>query len=402
MNQTEPKPPSMRDWPLAGLFRQRGSSLSVFHFLSWLALPVMLMIAPLCQAVDNARQAENRQVLEVFVRDGCPHCANAKLFLQGFAEQRPELRIILRPIDHDANARSDLERYTRNAGIWPPGVPTFVYEDRILVGFQDAGHSGPLLAGLVDRGTRPPIDGHSGQYGSLSVSHIGLPLFTLALGLLDGFNACAMWVLLFLLSLLVHLHDRRRMALVAGTFVLVSGLVYYAFMAAWLNVFQLVDISGALQLGLGIVALAIGAINVKDFLRPGHGISLSIPDAAKPRLYARMRRALEAETLVASLSAIAVLAVMVNLVELLCTAGIPAIYTAILTQQDLDPLVHYAYLGLYILGYVADDMLMVSIAVIALGNRRLSEHSGRWLKLLSGIVMLLLGGIMMLRPEWLT
>jgi hypothetical protein len=226
-------------------------------------------------------------------------------------------------------------------------------------------------------------------------------LFTLAIGLLDGFNPCAMWVLLFLLSMLVHLRDRRRMALIAGTFVLVSGAIYFAFMAAWLNIFLAVGLSNALRIGLALVALMIAAINIKDFVRPGQGISLSIPDAVKPGLYARMRSTLHAQTLLLSLAGVASLAVVVNLVELLCTAGLPAMYTAILTQQGLSPAAHYAYLGLYIVGYIADDALMVGTAVYALSNRKLGESAGRWLKLLSGVVMLALGAIMLLRPEWL-
>jgi hypothetical protein len=104
-------------------------------------------------------------------------------------------------------------------------VPTFVIDGRILVGFDDAAHSGPQLAALVDQGAAAPASVESEWFGTLSVSRLGLPAFTLALGLLDGFSPCAMWVLLFLLSLLVHLNDRKRMALIAGTFVLVSGAV---------------------------------------------------------------------------------------------------------------------------------------------------------------------------------
>lgn len=95
------------------------------------------------------------------------------------------------------------------------------------------------------------------------------------------------------------------------------------------------------------------------------------------------------------------LAVLVNFFELLCTAGLPAIYTAVLTQQGLGPLAYYAYLGLYILAYIADDALMVATAVIALGSRKLSLNAGRGLKLLSGVVMLALGVLLLLRPQWL-
>lgn len=348
-----------------------------------------------------APDAAPSEVLVVYVREGCPHCAAAKAWLPGFAADKPWLRIEYRSVDTDRAARDELVALSRAAGEWPPGVPSFAFRGALLVGFDDAASSGAAVAALIERG-RPQARGiDSDWFGEISVSRLGLPLFTLAIGLLDGFNPCAMWVLLFLLSMLVHLKDRRRMALIAGTFVLVSGLVYYAFMAAWLNVFLAVGMSDALRLGLAFTAILIGLINVKDFYRPFQGLTLSVPDAAKPGLYARMRNILKAETLLLSLAGVATLAVVVNIVELLCTAGLPAMYTAILTQQGLSDSAYYGYLGLYILGYIADDSLMVGTAVYALSSRKLTESAGRWLKLVSGAVMLGLGVVMLVKPEWL-
>ncbi|MNZ61514.1 hypothetical protein D3C78_796130 [compost metagenome] len=366
------------------------------------ALLILLLMQPIAaSAVDSPPAPATSPVLEVFVRDGCPHCAAAKAWLADLAAERPELRIVLRPVDRDARARADLLRISRQAGYWPPGVPTFVIGDRVLVGFDDTEHSGAQLLALLADGQPAITSVQSGLFGTLSVERLGLPLFTLALGLLDGFNPCAMWVLLFLLSLLVHLHDRARMALVAGTFVLVSGAVYYAFMAAWLNLFLLVGLSTLLVWALSAAAIAIGVVNLRDGLRPNGDFSLSIPAAAKPGLYARMRAILQADSLLPALAGVAALAVMVNFIELLCTAGLPALYTAVLTRQGLTTLAHYAYLGLYILGYIADDALMVATAVIALSSRKLSTRAGRGLKILSGLVMLALGVVMLLRPQWL-
>ena len=340
--------------------------------------------------------------LVVYVRDGCPHCADAKQFLAQVAQERPHLRVSLRAVDQDPAARDELIALSRSAGVWPPGVPTFSMAGRVLVGFGSAADSGPDLLAWIDQGAaQHPDQVNSRLFGTLSASHLGLPLFTLALGLLDGFNPCAMWVLLFLLSLLVRLQNRRRMALVAGTFVLVSGAVYYAFMAAWLNVFLAVGLSTPVRLSLACLALLIGAVNVKDFMAWGQGFTLSIPESAKPGIYARVRGVLGAQALPGSLLAVAVLAVVVNFVELLCTAGLPALYTAVLTQQGVGTTAHYAYLGLYILGYLADDTLMVTVAVVALSHRKLTEDTGRWLKLLSGLVMLALGLVLLLRPDWL-
>jgi glutaredoxin len=370
------------------------------QFARWLACLVVSMFGAISVVPAIADVAE-AAVLEVFVRGDCPHCADAKVFLAQLARDRPGLQIAYRPVDQDPRARDDLMARSRAAGVWPPGVPTFVFGNQVMVGFDDAEHAGRDLRELIDRGSAPKGTVRSALFGTLEASRLGLPLFTLALGLLDGFNPCAMWVLLFLLSLLVRLRDRRRMALVAGTFVLVSGAVYYAFMAAWLNVFLAVGLSDTVRWLLGAVALAIGAINVKDFMAWGHGPSLSVPAASRPGLVARMRRAMQAPALPASLLAVAALAVVVNFVELLCTAGIPAIYTAVLAQQQLGGPAYYGYLGLYILGYIADDSLMVAMAVTALSSNKLTEGAGRALKLVSGAVMLALGAVMLLRPEWL-
>jgi len=341
-------------------------------------------------------------VLEVYVRDDCPHCADAKVFLEALARERPRVRIVLHRVDVDPQAARELSDRSRAAGAWPPGVPTFVVGSHLLVGFDDAGHRGRELRALLDGAAAAgaPL-AVSTPLGTLSAPRLGLPLFTLALGLLDGFNPCAMWVLLFLLSLLVHLHSRPRMAMVAGTFVVVSGAVYFAFMAAWLNLFLAVGMSGAVRVGLALLALAIGAFNLKDAVAWGHGPSIGIPEAARPGLYARMRQVVQARALPVSLVGVAALAVVVNFVELLCTAGLPALFTAVLAQQDLAAAARYGYLALYILGYIADDAVMVGAAVAALGSGRLGERGGRWLKLLSGSVMLALGTTLLLRPQWL-
>jgi len=191
------------------------------------------------------------------------------------------------------------------------------------------------------------------------------------------------------------------MAIIAGTFVLVSGLVYFAFMAAWLNMFLLIGLSRAVQIGLGGIALLVGAVNVKDFFALHRGISLSIPESAKPGLYARIRRILQADHLAGALAVIVVLAGLVNIIELLCTAGFPALYTQILTLQHMPSWKYYGYLGLYNLVYIFDDSLMVTIAVVTLSRRKLQERSGRWLKLTSGLVMAGLGAILLLQPRWL-
>lgn len=372
--------------------------------------------------------SESTVDLEVFVRAGCPHCEAATTFLRDLQRHRPTLQIQLRDVGRDQSALTRLETLAKQRAVTILGVPAFYLQGELIVGYRDAETTGADLLALIDKASpvlgsepfsacrptqpdcsMPTGDSMAGEdsillpwFGRLSHHEIGLPLFTLVIGLLDGFNPCAMWVLLFLLSLLVSLQDRVKMSFVAGTFVLVSGLVYFAFMAAWLNVFLIVGLSRTVQLSLGGVALLIGGVNVKDFFAFRQGLSLTIPDSAKPGLYVRLRRIVQAENLTGALLGVVILAGLVNVVELLCTAGFPAIYTHILSTQPLVTWQYYGYLALYNAAYIFDDALMVTIAVITLGRHKLEEREGRWLKLISGAVMIGLGLLLIVKPDLLS
>jgi glutaredoxin len=237
-------------------------------------------------------------------------------------------------------------------------------------------------------------------FGRLNARRLGLPLFTITVGLVDGFNPCAMWVLLFLLSVLVNLHSRWKILAVAGTFVVISAVAYFAFMAAWFSVFQFIGMLRSVQVALACLAILIGSVHIKDFFALHKGITFSIPESAKPGIYERVRRIVTAENLVGAVFAAAVLAVLVNFVELLCTAGLPALYTQILSARNFPAWKNYAYLLLYNAAYMFDDILMVSLVVITLEKRKLRETQGRWLKLLSGVAILGLGVVILIRPDW--
>ena len=340
------------------------------------------------------------QTLDVYVREGCPHCADAKLYLQQLEQRIPDLNIRYHDVKSDPEALKELLTLSSKHEIEQPGVPSFLVCDSFYVGFsEDAGSDDWIEGQLLDPGGRSSPYKIETPLGIFSARDLGLPIFTLVLGLVDGFNPCAMWVLLFLLSILVNIRNRRRIILVAGTFVLVSGLVYFAFMAAWLNLFLLIGFARWLQIAIGILAILIGAVHIKDFVAFGEGLSLSINDSVKPTLYMRTRNVLHAKSLWVALLAVTIVAVMVNIVELLCTAGLPALYTQVLTLSPLPIAQYYAYLILYNLAYVFDDGLMVAIAVFTMNKFKLQEKQGRWLKLISGLVILILGVFLLVAPE---
>ena len=219
---------------------------------------------------------------------------------------------------------------------------------------------------------------------------------------LDAFNPCAFFVLMFLLSLMVHAQSRSRMLLIGAVFVMMSGLIYFVFMSAWLNVFLWVGELKIITLAAGLIAIVIALINIKDFFWYKQGVSLSIPESAKPGLYARTRNLVHAGSLGAMLVSTVLLAIAANSYELLCTAGFPMVYTRILTMEDLPSLVYYGYLAVYNLIYVIPLLAIVVVFSIKFGSRKLGEQEGRALKLVSGLMMLMLGIVLVAAPEALS
>lgn len=344
--------------------------------------------------------------LYYFWGTGCPACEEAKPFLRELAQRYPELEI--RSYDVMAS-RENLERWiamAESAGGRPAGVPSFYIDGQAFSGFsQDTARRIEAAVGeKIDRLDDSIPAGESVRLPLLSTvdpEELSLPLFTVLIALLDSFNPCAFFVLLFLLSLLIHVRSRRRMLLIGGTFVLCSGIVYFLFMSAWLNLFLLVGHLRAITAAAGGAALVIGLINAKDFFRFKEGVSLSLSKASESKLFARMRSLLKADSLVTMLTGTLVLAVAANSYELLCTAGFPMVFTRVLTLQALSRGEHYLFLGLYNLVYVLPLAVIVGIFTVTLGSRKLSEWQGRVLKLVSGVMMILLGAVLLIDPALL-
>ena len=378
--------------------------------------------------------------LYFFWSKSCPHCRKALPHIRALDAELPWLRL------HDyeiTTSRENVARYVDMAGQLgrdARSVPAFFICERMLTGWDDGGGTEVQIRQLAElcqpaaakakpeaaagavaaaigtsaaAATGPAAPGAGGGLiraaaaeplsvpvlGQLDVDNLSLPIFTLVIAGLDAFNPCAFFVLLFLLSLMVHARSRARMLAVGGTFVFFSGLVYFLFMAAWLNLFLVVGGAPVVTLIAGVVAVLIGVLNVKDFFWFQQGPSLSIPDHAKPGLYHRMRGLLNAESLPTMLVGTVALALAANSYELLCTAGFPMVYTRVLTLHELSSWGYYGYLVLYNLVYVLPLAAIVLAFTFTLGARKLSEREGRVLKLLSGVMMLGLGLTMLLRPQ---
>ena len=373
------------------------------YLLRLLLLVLMVaVLAPLSRADEPVE-------LHVFWSLRCPHCLQALPQLRALAADTPWLRLSEHEISQSAANLEQFQAMAAALGETAQAVPTLFYCGHMEVGWEDSpSHRQQLLdrltacrSGQQFSANPPPAKVSLPLFGSIDLAALSLPLLTVLLASLDAFNPCAFFVLLFLLSLLTHQHQRSRMLLIGGVFVACSGLMYFAFMAAWLNVFLVVGSLPAITLAAGLAGLLIGVLNLKDFFAFKQGISLSISDHQRNALIQRSRRLLQAENLPTLLVATVLLAVAANFYELLCTAGFPMVFTRLLTLREHGLAQHYLYLLFYNLIYVLPLFAIVMAFVRTLGARKLSEREGRLLKLLSGLMMFGLGGLLILAPEQL-
>ncbi|MCL1049930.1 cytochrome C biosynthesis protein [Shewanella abyssi] len=237
--------------------------------------------------------------------------------------------------------------------------------------------------------------------GVVHPEQMSLPLLTVVLAGVDAFNPCAFFVLLFLLSIMVNAKSRTRMLIVGGIFVFFSGFIYFIFMSAWLNIFQLLGAGsdgGWIILGAGMLALVAGAVNIKDYFFTKGEVTLSMSAENRTGLIKRMGKLTSASSMTAMIAGTVVLSILANAYELLCTAGFPMIYTSVLSMHDLETAERYMYLAFYNIVYVIPLAIIVIAFSVSLGKRKLTEKEGQTLKLMSGIMMVGLGGMLAIDP----
>lgn len=363
---------------------------------------------------SRSAAGETQIHLYFFWSKRCPHCLQAEPFVQRLASDYPWLTVHSAELsEHPENVRNYL-RMASALGQDASSVPAFLLCGEMRLGYDAPATTGEeLRKALLDcreNARQGRLPGAGGQreaplvvplLGAIDPAQASLPLFTLAIAALDAFNPCAFFVLLFLLSLLVHGGSRARMLAIGGVFVFFSGLVYFVFMAAWLNAFLLMKELQAATRIAGMIAVTIALINIKDYFWFKQGISLSIPESAKPGLFKRMRGLVEAASWPTMLAGTAALALAANSYELLCTAGFPMVFTRVLTLHNLSNADYYLYLLLYNVVYLLPLLAIMLAFVFTFGARKLTERQGRILKLLSGSMMLGLGGALLLAPDML-
>ncbi len=363
--------------------------------------------------------AQDKADIKFFFSETCSRCANEKEFLEALKKKYPDIEFKDYSIFEKENVDFLKEMYKQyNVPIAEQGlVPITFIKDRYFLGFAQniAANMENYLLEIIEQSFGPESLSESRKItlpiiGEISFENMSPMVLAIVLGVLDGFNACAMIALGFLLTVLVSTGIRKRVFLIGGTFILVSGIVYFIFISAWLNLFLVLEQIKYITLLVGMVIIIFSVFVLKDYF---HNVICRVcevdPEKEKSilvrfekKLFEKIQDISQAKTsLPLMLLGVAVVAAGINLVELVCSLGFPLVFTKMLTSFNLSISSYYSYLLIYILFYMIDDLIIFALAIWTLRITQVSKKYLRVIKLVSGIVLLILGLIILFKPELL-
>jgi len=357
-----------------------------------------------------------------FYSQTCPHCHEQMQFNQKLMKEFPDVGWVY----HDIAESSAQELYLQLLKDHGNGqtrilVPATFVGKEVFIGYSGEHVTGVKIREAIDycsdvcvnqsvstEKTEDVVPGITQVevpfIGLIDITTLSLPVLAILLGLIDGFNPCAMWVLVYLIALVMELKDKKRIWFIVGTFLLASGILYFLFMTAWLNMFLFIGYLRPVMIIVGLVAIAGGTLSIKEYLeirKAGGTLTCKVGDEEDhTKTLGAMQNVVSAPMSIATLGAIIILAFTVNSIEFVCSSAIPAVFTQVLALSNLPTLEYYLYIIMYVAAFMFDDLVIFSLAIFAVTSG-IGEKYAKYCKIIGAVILFLLGIMLLFFPNLL-
>lgn len=355
-------------------------------------------------SITNTEVEEEKINLYLFRGEGCPHCAKEEEWLDVIKEDYKDYLNIyeFEVWNHPDNAKL-MDEVKAEFKVTSTGVPFTVIGDNYFVGFSDTTSVNmenkiKEYAGLENN----PNEISLPILGVVNIKNVSIPIVAIILGFIDGFNPCAMWILLFLINMFLGMKDKKKSWILGFTFLLISSFVYFLSMLG-INLILNMTMISSLKILIGIFILIAGGVNLRKYLKTRkEEAGCSVVDSKKrKKLITRMRKIIESKSFALAFVGIVCLAASINLIELACSLGFPMIFTEILTLNEIDGIFRIIYLLIYIFFYMIDDIVVFAISMVTLQTTGITNKYNKLCTLISAIIMIVMGLLLLFKPEWL-
>ena len=401
----------------------------------------------------SAKADEKVINIHLFYGNGCPHCAAEEEFLSDYLKDRTDVKLYKYEIWYDSHNQELLSKVQKEMGTTnKSGVPFTVIGKKTIVGYAD-GVTDEQIKDAINYYLNNDYRDYAGEItgkvkktevkedttkdesktedkkenkiekaddtkdsdqtdenvtvpvlGKINAKKVSLPILAVVLGFVDGFNPCAMWILIFLITMLFNMKDRKKMWILGLTFILTSGIVYLMFMLAWLNLATFISKIAFIRLLIAVIALVVGLINVYKYIdslkKKDEGCDV-VDKKDRKKIMEKIISITHEKKFIIALLGIMVLAASVNIIELMCSIGIPLLFTQILAMNNLSTFSYMIYMFIYIFFFLIDDIVIFVISMVTLKVTGLSTKYTKYSHLVGGIIMLIIGLLLIIKPELL-
>lgn len=372
--------------------------------------------------------AEQKINAHLFYQNGCPHCEEEILFFNEYLADNEDVKLYTYEVKDNRTNFQKFVNAQKTLNKHASGVPALFIGNQLVAGFDKSSTTGKNIITIINYYRNNPYRDLVGEtlgivpvndaiilpnidllknkinipiFGEVDPVLVSLPFLAVVIGFVDGFNPCAMWILIFLISLLFGMKDRKKMWILGLTFLGISALTYMLFMLSWLNVAKIINEVMYIKIIIALIAIIFGTINIKKFFKKTEPGCEVVDDGKRKKIMIFAKKIVTEKKFIMSLIGIMILAVLVNVVELVCSLGLPATFTQILAMNNLNSVQYFTYVLIYVLFFLLDDILIFFIAMKTLKPTGISNRYTKYSHLIGGIIMLLIGILMIIKPEWL-
>ncbi len=365
--------------------------------------------------------------IHLFYGEGCPHCAKEEAFLEEYLEGRTDIKLYKYEVWYDKDNQDLLKKVQEKLNDDRSGVPYTVIGDKILYGYLEGttdksikkyvkknlksdnyrDYVGEITGIVKEQTTNNELISTDEEVevpilGSVNAKNVSLPLLSVVLGFVDGFNPCAMWILIFLITMLFNMKNKKKMWILGLTFILTSGIVYLLFMLTWLNLATFISKVQFIRLAVAAVAIITGIINLSKFAnsinKKDEGCDV-VDKKERKNIMNKIISITKEKKFILAIFGIIALAASVNIIELMCSIGLPLLFTQILAMNDLNTFEYMLYMFIYILFFLIDDIIVFVVSMITLKVTGLSTKYTKYSHLVGGIIMIIIGLLLIIKPE---
>lgn len=381
--------------------------ISLFFFIPISVMALNKDYEDVTANIVSEKIEENKINIYLFYSYTCPHCHDE---IEYFKELEKKYENKINIYKYEVLKNKDnavLMKTTKNLfDVSSTGVPFTVIGKEYILGFSET--TKDQIEYTLDNYLKEEnnIKNETQErtipiLGKIDVKKTSLTLVGIILGFIDGFNPCAMWILLLLINMTLSINDRKKMITIGLTFIITSGIIYFLSMLGISVILDLTMVTLVRDL-IALVAIILGIYNLYIYIKTRKDTGCHVVDKEKRKgIIKKINYILSKKSSLLMILGTIVLASSVNLVELACSLGFPTIYLELLSINNIHGLAKILYLIIYIFFYLIDDLIIFLIAVFTLKSKGISTRYNKLVNLIGGILMILMGLLLIFKPNWI-